>query len=147
MAHAHPIHPVALYIKVWFALMVLLLVTVLAVEMDLDARVFPGANITLAMIIAVIKAMIVVLWFMHLKEASRLVWVFAGASFIWFGVMVTFTYQDYGTRGWTAGGWESPVNESYTPAHTQLTDLQAIHPPGTQSPAGEGPDSGTMQPK
>jgi hypothetical protein len=42
---------------------------------------------------------LVVLVFMHLRYHSRLTWVFAGAGFIWFSIMVSFTLSDYLTRG------------------------------------------------
>ncbi len=144
MAQAHHIHPVSLYIKVWFVLMILLLATVLAVEVHLEEVLFPGANVTLAMLIALVKAMVVVLWFMHMKEASKLVWVFAGASFVWFGLMVLLTYQDYGSRGWVEGGWESPVRDSYTPAHVEVANSGARLNAATDMPQNVGPESGTM---
>jgi cytochrome c oxidase subunit 4 len=128
--HGHKtVSSIATYGIVWLVLMVLLLATVLAVEANLDDAVFPGANITLAMVIALIKALVVALWFMHLKDASRLTWVAAGASFVWLALMIIGTAQEYHTRGWTPGGWEAPVSESYTPAHVALEDGASRRPP------------------
>ena len=50
----------------------------------------------IALAIAVIKAVLVVLFFMHLKDASRVAWVFCGCSFVWLGLMVVLTFQDQG---------------------------------------------------
>ncbi len=50
-----------------------------------------------ALAIAVVKALLVILFFMHLKDASRVAWVFCGCSFVWLGIMVVMTFQDYVT--------------------------------------------------
>ncbi len=144
-SHKH-VGSVGTYIVVWFVLMILLLATVLAVEIDLEHMLFSGANITLAMLIAFIKMMIVMLWFMHVKEASKLIWVFAAASFLWWGIMLGFTAQDYHTRGYFPG-WETPVNESYTPAHLKLTNAAEQRSVGAKgdTPQQAGPDSGTIE--
>lgn len=143
MSHKHT-STIFTYMVVWFVLMVLLLATVLAIEIDLDHMLFPGANISLAMFIAVVKALIVMLWFMHVKDASKLTWIFAGASFIWLGIMVLFTLQDYHTRGYFPG-WENPVSESYTPAHIELANRQDMAAKGAHGgdPVIAGPESGT----
>jgi cytochrome c oxidase subunit 4 len=143
--HKH-VSSVATYGIVWFVLMVLLLVTVLAIEIDLDHMVFPGANITLAMFIAVIKALIVVLWFMHVKDASKLTWVAAGCSFVWFGLMILLTQQDYMTRGWMPG-WETPVTQLAVPAHNALPDRGATRPPHGAADQNLGPHVPLTQPR
>ena len=58
----HHISPVSTYIKVFVTLMVLTLVTVLIATVDLGFM-----NTFVAVTIAVIKATVVVLWFMHLQ--------------------------------------------------------------------------------
>jgi cytochrome c oxidase subunit 4 len=87
--------------KVYFAnfgaLMVFTALTVLAAFQDLD-RFFPGANTVLALTIAVIKATLVVLFFMHVRYSSRLIWVIVVAGIFWLGIMFVFTISDYLTR-------------------------------------------------
>ena len=136
-----PISSVGTYIIVWFVLMVLLFATVFAAKIDLDDTVFPGANIALAMLIAVIKALVVVLWFMHVKDASRLTWVFAGASLIWLALLIIGTAQEYQGRGWL-NGWEMGMNQTHMPVHSPMVD-----DPGHQSfaPPAVGPHSGTAE--
>src|SRR5687768_3372844 len=68
----------ATYTIVFAALMVLLVVTVVAAFIDLGE-----ANMIVAMIIATVKAALVVLYFMHVKFASRLTKVFVVASCLW----------------------------------------------------------------
>jgi cytochrome c oxidase subunit 4 len=122
-AHKH-VSPIGTYIVVWTVLMVLLLATVLAADIHLDDDLFNGANISLAMLIAIVKALIVMLWFMHVKDASKLTWVFAAASFLWLAMLIVGTLQEYHTRGFMPG-WETPVSESYTPAHLAVDDIES----------------------
>jgi len=57
-------------------------------------------NVVVALTIAVIKATLVVLYFMHVRWSSRLTWVFVCAGFFWLAIMVALTLSDYLTRGW-----------------------------------------------
>src|SRR6187431_403574 len=81
---AHP--TVGLYLVIAAALFVLLGVTVGVAYIDLGAL-----NIVVAMTIAVIKGTLVVLYFMHVRYNSRLVWLFAGAGFFWLLILFFFT--------------------------------------------------------
>jgi cytochrome c oxidase subunit 4 len=106
------------YGKVWIALIVLLLATV-------GASYLPTGepwSFLIALAIAVAKAVLVILFFMHVKDASRVTWVFCGSSFIWLGIMLALTFGDYltrapGERGATTieGGAPTP------PAHIEGT--------------------------
>ena len=64
------------YITVWASLLILLALTVGAAYIPLG----PFNTIT-AISIAVTKAVIIALYFMHLRYSPRLTWVFAGAGF------------------------------------------------------------------
>ncbi len=91
------------YFAVYAALMVLLVLTVAASFVDfakwrLAHHNLGWLNISFAMIIAVIKSLLVVLFFMHLRHSSRLTWIFAGAAFLWLGILLTLTLNDYLTR-------------------------------------------------
>ena len=145
MSHKHT-STVGTYIVVWAVLMVLLLVTVVAADIHLDDALFPGANITLAMLIALVKMLVVMLWFMHVKDASKLTWISAGASFVWLGILFGLTLPDYHTRG-HFHGWESPtLKGSYTEAHLHLTDLAEQRKVGAfgDVPQQTGPGLGTQ---
>ena len=48
-----------------------------------------------AMVIASIKAALVVLYFMHVKYASRLTKVFVAAAFLWLAILFALTFADY----------------------------------------------------
>ena len=45
--------------------------------------------------IAVTKATLVVLFFMHVRYSSRLTWVIVVSGFFWLGIMFLFTLSDY----------------------------------------------------
>ena len=81
------------YIKVWTALLALLALTVGAAYIHLG----PFNTIT-AISIAVTKAVIIALYFMHLRYSPRLTWVFAGAGFFWLLLLFTFALGEYATR-------------------------------------------------
>jgi cytochrome c oxidase subunit 4 len=53
-----------------------------------------------ALTIAVFKASIVALFFMHLRYSTRLTWVVAGAGLFWLGILFTLSLSDYMTRAW-----------------------------------------------
>jgi cytochrome c oxidase subunit 4 len=53
-----------------------------------------------ALTIAVIKALLVLLFFMHLLFSPRLTWLVAAAGVFWLGIMLTLTFSDYLTRHW-----------------------------------------------
>ena len=56
------------------------------------------------MSIAATKVVIVVLYFMHVKYSSRLVWIFAAAGVYWLVIFFGFLMTDYFTRI-PVGGW------------------------------------------
>ena len=82
------------YLIVFALLMALLLLTVLAALPDFGSTI----NLSIALTIAIIKAILVVLYFMHVKQASQVTWVFAGSAFLWLGIMIALTMTDYATR-------------------------------------------------
>lgn len=93
----HGIHHVApsLYYLIFGALMVLLFMTWAAAQVDLGVL-----NVPIAVGIATIKAVLILLFFMHVKFGSRLIWLFSSAAFVFVGIMFFFTFADYMTRSW-----------------------------------------------
>jgi cytochrome c oxidase subunit 4 len=83
------------YYAVYGALMVLLVLTVAISYFHLGVL-----GIILALTIAVIKALLVMTYFMHLRYTSRLTWLFAGAGFVWLLIMLVGVIADYYSRGW-----------------------------------------------
>jgi len=93
MSHQH-VMPVRTNIAVFVALLVLLVATVGASELPLGVWHLP-----IAMTIAVIKAALIMLFFMHLLHSHKLMMIVSVASFLWLGIMVVLTLNDYLTRG------------------------------------------------
>src|SRR5207253_143935 len=96
------------YWVIYVALMVLLALTIIGATVDfaqwrLGSFSLHFLNLTVAMAIAVVKALLVILFFMHVRQSSRIVWFFAGAAFIWLGILLVLTMNDYATRVRTPG--------------------------------------------
>jgi cytochrome c oxidase subunit IV len=81
-----------------FAILVVLLVATIGISF------LPLGRFTLvvALAIAACKAVLIALYFMHLRFTNRLTWVFSGAALLWFGILVTLTLNDYLSRAWLA---------------------------------------------
>jgi cytochrome c oxidase subunit IV len=90
----HIVTPVQ-YSMVFAALLVGTALTVIAAKIDLG--VF---NPVIALAIACTKAVIVILFFMHVKYQSKLVKLTVTAGFFTFLVLITMTLSDYVSRAW-----------------------------------------------
>jgi cytochrome c oxidase subunit 4 len=91
------ISSVKLYVGIWLALMVGTLLTVFAATIDLG--VF---NPIVALAIATTKAVLVVLFFMHVKYAhEKLTKMVIATAIFFFLILVALTMADYSTRLWT----------------------------------------------
>jgi cytochrome c oxidase subunit 4 len=87
-AHDAPAgHPgLRTYLAVFVALLVLTGITVAAAFLDLGP-----VNTPVALVVASLKAFLVLAFFMHLKVSHRLVWVFVGAALVMFLLLLGFT--------------------------------------------------------
>ena len=84
-----------IYVAVFVALMFLTGLTTLVAFFDLGF-----ANPVAALSIAVLKASLVVLFFMHMRWSSRLAMIIGGSALFWLGILFVLTLSDYATRGW-----------------------------------------------
>ena len=85
------------YLGVFAILVVGTVLTYITAQWDLDS-LFPGANTLLALLIAFTKMTFVVLYFMHVRWQSRLIWLTVVSGFFWMAIMFAYTMQDYLTR-------------------------------------------------
>jgi cytochrome c oxidase subunit 4 len=93
--------PRQVYYKIFASLLVLTLLTVGVAFIDLGPL-----NTIIALTIAVGKATLVLLFFMHVRYSSHVIWVFVGAGVFWVGMLLVLTMSDYVTRGWLpVPGW------------------------------------------
>jgi cytochrome c oxidase subunit 4 len=83
------------YFLIFAALLVLTGLTVLVAYLPLGEW-----HTVLALAIAVTKAVLVLLFFMHLLHSTRLTWVIVAAGVFWLGIMMALTFSDYLTRHW-----------------------------------------------
>jgi cytochrome c oxidase subunit IV len=83
-----------IYFLVFGALMVLTLVTWLVAQVDLG-----WANDVVALTIAVVKALLVLLFFMHVRYSTRMTILTATAGFFWLAILIGITLVDYASRG------------------------------------------------
>ena len=94
---AHIVQP-RVYVTIFLALMLGTSLTVIAAFYD-----FPGPlNVVVALTIAVVKATLVVLFFMHVRYSGRLIWLVIIAALLWLAIMFAITFSDYWTRAWLA---------------------------------------------
>jgi cytochrome c oxidase subunit IV len=84
-----------MYFAIFAALAALTLVTTGVAYIDLG--IF---NPVVALTIAVVKATLVVLFFMHVWFRGKLTWVFIGAGVLWLAFLIVFTLSDAVTRPW-----------------------------------------------
>jgi cytochrome c oxidase subunit IV len=104
MEKDHSVHilPLSVYIRTYLVLLVGLVLTVVAAHVHIGPVNTSFFNNVVAMTIAVGKALIVVLFFMHVRYSSKLVWVWAGAGFVWF-LLMFIMFFDYLTRIYLKG--------------------------------------------
>jgi len=82
-----------LYYKIYFILMGLLVATVGAVFIHLGPLNFP-----VAMIIASVKAVLVIMYFMHVKFSEKTTWLFSAAGFVFLAFLLVGVMIDYLSR-------------------------------------------------
>ena len=89
----HTIVPPRVYLTIWALLLVFTAITVVVAGIDLGVM-----NVVVMLGIAVAKAMLVILYFMDVRDASRLTRMVVASGFAWFALVVLFTMADVVTR-------------------------------------------------
>jgi cytochrome c oxidase subunit IV len=87
--------PLRIYLLVFFSLLILTGTTVAVAFVDLGPL-----NNLVAMGIAVLKATLVILFFMHVRYSTRLTSLVIASGLLGLVIMVGLTLVDYATRGW-----------------------------------------------
>lgn len=86
-------HSPAVYWKTFAALIVLLAVTWSIAYVDLGSF-----NLIVALSIAIAKALLVVMFFMHIKGSNRLLHLAAAGGVLWLLILIALTFADYAMR-------------------------------------------------
>jgi cytochrome c oxidase subunit IV len=139
MVHVH-VHPASFYVKIFVALVMLTLITVGLSRVHLG-----DYNFLIAVVVATIKASLVAMFFMHLKDDNRFnVLLFVG-SLVFMGVFFIYTMNDtqhrgqwdesYGTQVYAPTGEEAPGRGQY-----QTIKLEAGHGHGDPVGSERGPE-------
>jgi cytochrome c oxidase subunit 4 len=95
---AHHIVGPRVYVVILFALLAGTAITVWASFIDLGVW-----NPVIALAIATTKAVLVVLYFMHVRYSSKLTMLTVGAGIFMFLTLISLTLADYVSRAW--GNW------------------------------------------
>jgi cytochrome c oxidase subunit 4 len=93
------IMPTRVYYTIFAILLFCTYLTVQIAFLDLGAM-----NTVAALAIACFKAVLVILFFMHVKYSSKLTWAVVIGSVFWLGILLVMTLGDYMTRGWRTYG-------------------------------------------
>ena len=88
--------PVRIYVTIFLVLLVGTALTVMAAFVNFPWQL----NTIVALTIAITKATFVVLYFMHVRYSTRLIWVIVGAALFWMALLFAFTLADFYTRPW-----------------------------------------------
>lgn len=113
--HAHAVVAPNVYFRTALVLLVLMVVTVGASKVDLGYF-----NTPLAVLIAMTKAVLIVLFFMNVRNGSPLLKIFASGGFVWLVILFVLSFSDYLTRDTTAT----------TPVEAARSEVQAqVNPP------------------
>ena len=92
---SHHVPSIRMCLTVFVSLLVLTGVTVLAANFDLGA-----GNTPLALLIAITKGSLVVLFFMGVRHNTPLTKTVAISGFVWLFILFGITMGDYLTRAW-----------------------------------------------
>ncbi len=88
-----PIRPLKSYFLVWLALLLLLLAAVAGTRLPLG-----GFNLVLNLAIATVMALLVLVFFMELRDSGSLIRIAAAAGFFWLLLLISLSLSDYLTR-------------------------------------------------
>ena len=91
--HGH-VDSIKTYTLVFLSLLILTAATTAVATIDLGAL-----NVVMALFIAVVKMLLVALFFMHMRHSTKLTQLAAAGAFLWLFIMMAFTLADVWTRG------------------------------------------------
>ncbi len=119
------VSPKSTYYGIFAVLMVLTGITVAVAFINLGVL-----NFTVAISIALVKATLVILFFMHVKYSSRLTKLILVTGFFFLAVLFVMTMTDYLSRGWLTGQTPIPTPHSQLPTskETPLVRSHAVIP-------------------
>jgi cytochrome c oxidase subunit 4 len=106
----HHIVPQKTYLAIFACLIGLTLLTTGVAFIDMGPF-----NTPVALLIAFTKMLLVIFFFMHLRQSSGLIRIVLLAGFFWLALLIALTSSDYRTRSWTPV--PQPWSASAPPTH------------------------------
>lgn len=97
----HHVMTVRFNFEIFLILLALLFATIGANFLPLGVLHFP-----VAMFFATVKAVLIILFFMHLKFSHRLNKIVVVSSFLFLGILLVLAMNDYVSRGWIRGTYD-----------------------------------------
>ena len=91
----HPIDSVKTYAWVWIILLFLTALTTAVAHVDLGAF-----SVVVALTIAVVKMLLVALFFMHVRHSNQLTKLVVLGGLLWLALLIMLTLADVFSRGW-----------------------------------------------
>ncbi len=95
--HSHP--TIGTFISVWLGLLAATGITVWVATVNLGAW-----SAVVALVIATIKALLVILFFMEIKYQTKMTWTVVITAFFFLGILLVWTMLDYISRAWSHMG-------------------------------------------
>ena len=126
------VSPKSTYYAIFGALMILTGVTVGAAFINLGSLNFP-----VAITIAITKATLVILFFMHVKYSSRLTKMVVAMSFFFLFIMFGLTLTDYLSRGWHTSPRGTAGAGTQVGISTTVPERTRVEPVGREPEAGQ----------
>jgi len=93
--HDH-VDSIGTYAAVWIVLLLLTGATTAVAYVDLGAF-----SVVAALTIAVVKMLLVALFFMHLRHSTHLTRLVVAGGLIWLLILLALSFADFATRTWT----------------------------------------------
>jgi cytochrome c oxidase subunit 4 len=123
------VSPKSVYYTIFGTLMVMTAITVGVAFINLGVLNFP-----VALAIAVFKATLVILFFMHVKYSSRLTKLIVSGAMFFLVILIALTMTDYLSRGWHA----APSGTATAGTATTTAEDPVPRPAGAPRLAPEG---------
>ncbi|MEZ4266033.1 MAG: cytochrome C oxidase subunit IV family protein [Myxococcota bacterium] len=131
----HHVAPMSLYWKVFGGLLFLTALTVGVSYADLGS-----ASLFVAMVVAIVKSTLVVMFFMHLKGDDRTFTFIFLSTLIFVGIFFGLTFADLGTRGAVNPDWGYHTwAEQNGKVIERTPNAHGLHAPEAGTEAGTAP--------
>ena len=94
--HTEHIDSARTYVLVFLGLLCLTVLTTAVAYVDLG-----DFSVVAALTIAVVKMLLVALFFMHVRHSNKLTRLVLMGALVWLGILIVLTLTDFATRGLT----------------------------------------------